>query len=56
MATEHDHHVRIRCDTCGKFISFADCERSRVDFIPLNEFGPEEIEWTCPRCVDAEAV
>ncbi len=48
--------VSPRCDKCGRFISFNDCCRARCEVTPLNEFGPEEIEWTCPRCLEAEKV
>jgi rubredoxin len=43
-----------KCDACGRFIGAKDIGASRVDFTPLNEFGPEEMEWMCPRCVAAE--
>jgi hypothetical protein len=29
-----------------------DFENGRLHFEPLNEFGPEVIEWTCKRCVE----
>lgn len=47
-----DNLLPIRCEGCGKFIGFNDCERSVCDFTPLNEFGPEVVEWTCRRCLE----
>jgi hypothetical protein len=41
----------IRCDGCGRFIGDDDLERSHFEFTPLNEFGPEESSWLCPRCI-----
>lgn len=43
-----------KCASCGRFIAYEDCPRSRFDFTPLNEFGPEEVEWTCPKCMEIE--
>jgi hypothetical protein len=40
-----------RCDSCGQFV---DCATARLKFTPLNEFGPEEEEWTCSLCLEAE--
>ncbi len=49
-------HVRItktpRCVDCGRFIANRDFPISRLHYEPLNEFGPEVIEWTCPPCVE----
>jgi hypothetical protein len=43
-----------KCAGCGRFIAYDDCDASRYDFTPLNEFGPEEVEWTCPACLAKE--
>lgn len=40
-----------RCSECGRFIADRQLPISRLHFEPLNEFGPEVIEWTCPPCV-----
>jgi hypothetical protein len=42
----------IKCADCGKFIALSDLCASRLRHVPLNEFGPEENEWTCPKCVE----
>lgn len=39
-----------RCDTCGRFLAFADLCFSRFNYTPLNEFGPEESSFTGPCC------
>lgn len=39
-----------RCDTCGRFLDFADLCFSEHHYVPLNEFGPEESSWTGPCC------
>lgn len=44
----------IKCESCGKFIAYTDLDRSHYHFIPLNEFGPEEEGWTCPRCLEKD--
>jgi len=49
LAGRHD----LRCADCGKFIGHADLPESRHYFEPLNEYGAEVSEWTCPRCVTA---
>jgi hypothetical protein len=41
---------RQRCDTCGRFLDFADICFSAFHYTPLNEFGPEETSWTGPCC------
>jgi hypothetical protein len=43
-----------KCGSCGRFIAYDECEASRCEFTPLNEFGAEEMDWTCPRCIAAE--
>lgn len=44
-----------RCAECGRFIADRHLPFSRLRYVPLNEFGPEVIEWTCLRCAEAEA-
>jgi hypothetical protein len=39
-----------RCVECGKFRKWA--ELTETHFIPLNEFGPEESEFTCKKCLN----
>jgi hypothetical protein len=39
-----------KCVNCGKFMSYKDFEEGHFHFIPLNEFGPEEIEWSHCDC------
>jgi hypothetical protein len=39
-----------RCDTCGRFLGFAELCFSEHHFTPLNEFGPEESSFTGPCC------
>lgn len=41
-----------KCTDCGRFLSKLDYDEGHFHFIPLNEFGPEEIEWTCKKCLD----
>jgi hypothetical protein len=46
-----------RCCGCGHFLSYdemAEGGGAHCDFTPLNEFGPEVIDWTCRRCVEKE--
>lgn len=38
-----------RCVECGRFRPWEDLHMTR--FVPLNEFGPEEIEFTCTSCI-----
>lgn len=43
-----------RCEACGRFVPYSQMERdggASFRFTPLNEFGPEESEWTCKSCV-----
>lgn len=49
-----DSTGKPKCASCGQFIGGGNIGRSRCEFTPLNEFGPEEIEWTCPSCMAAE--
>jgi len=35
-------------------MSYQDYEEGDFHFSPLNEFGPEEIEWTCKKCLDKQ--
>lgn len=44
----------VKCVCCGKFISYAALDHSHEYFEPLNEFGPEVSEWTCPSCLEKE--
>jgi hypothetical protein len=44
--------TNVRCVDCGKFIALEDLCASRLEHTPLNEFGPEENDWTCPQCVE----
>lgn len=46
----YDADDRVRCASCGRFLAFADLCFSKFDYTPLNEFGPEIIEWTGPCC------
>jgi hypothetical protein len=41
-----------KCIVCGKFMSYQDFDEGHFHFIPLNEFGPEETEWTHKKCLD----
>ncbi len=45
-----------RCDACGQFVSPRAIlgGLGLIDFTPLNEFGPERIEFTCPSCANQE--
>lgn len=43
-----------KCESCGRFIAYDECGASRCEVTPLNEFGPEEVDWTCPACLAAE--
>lgn len=43
-----------KCASCGRFIAYKDIARSRYEYTPLNEFGPEEVVITCPPCLAAE--
>jgi hypothetical protein len=45
-----DIAMRSKCDTCGRFLAFADLCFSEHHFTPLNEFGPEESSFTGPCC------
>ena len=48
--------MTAKCDCCGKFLSYDEMEDgARFYFEPLNEFGPEVIEWTCLKCIQKEA-
>lgn len=38
-----------KCVACGKFKAWD--ELTETHFIPLNEFGPEESEFTCKKCL-----
>lgn len=40
----------IKCVECGKFIAYDKLPESKHHFVPLNEFGPEESEFTGPCC------
>lgn len=43
----------IRCDFCGKFISYEDLERGeayRVLLTPSSEYSEEEFETCCKSC------
>jgi len=41
-----------KCVSCGRFVSYKEMDKgASFHFIPDNEFGPEESEWTCTRCV-----
>ncbi len=42
---------KVRCVDCGRFVSGSDM-RAHCDFTPLNEFGPEQLDWTCGRCAE----
>lgn len=45
-----------KCVVCGRFMSLKDFEEGRFHFVPLNEFGPEEIiGWTHKKCIDKYA-
>ena len=44
-----------RCIDCGKFIADQNLPISKLHYEPLNEFGPEVIEWHCHRCSPAQA-
>lgn len=41
-----------KCVECGRWFSMNDYEEGHFHFIPLNEFGPEESEWTCKKCAE----
>jgi len=43
-----------RCSYCGRFKRWDDMQVT--DFTPLNEFGPEEITFTCNECWAKEEV
>ena len=49
-----DTSSQPKCGSCGHFIAYDDCSRSRFEFTPLNEFSPEWSEWTCPTCLASE--
>lgn len=40
-----------RCISCGKFIADDMLQACELHYEPLNEFGPEVIEWHCWRCL-----
>lgn len=44
--------MSIKCIGCGKFIGMKGLDEANFFFEPLNEFGPERLEWTCKKCVD----
>jgi hypothetical protein len=46
--------MAIKCDACGKFMSYKDLNEGHFHFIPLNEFGPEEMSWTHRKCYNGE--
>jgi hypothetical protein len=41
---------RTQCVECGRFLGVADYFLGHCEVEPLNEFGPERIEWTCAGC------
>jgi hypothetical protein len=43
----------VRCANCGRYIPYSQMEPgcgAKFHYTPLNEFGPEVIEWTCKAC------
>jgi hypothetical protein len=49
-----NNKMAIKCDSCGKFMSYKECLEGHFEFIPLNEFGPEESTWTHRKCYNEE--
>jgi hypothetical protein len=35
-------------------MSYKDMDEGHFHFIPLNEFGPEELEWTHRKCYEKD--
>jgi hypothetical protein len=45
---------RVKCVSCGRFLGTADFFLGHCEVEPLNEFGPERIEWLCTSCTAHE--
>jgi hypothetical protein len=48
--------MTVKCVSFGKFVSYSDMDEAKLRFEPLNEFGPEVVEWTCSRCVVGDSL
>lgn len=53
LARRHARVAALKCDDCGRFISFEEMTSGRAKhyFEPDSDLGPEISEWTCSACV-----
>lgn len=49
-------HLKLRCETCGKFISLKDFEAGDIKyfFVPDTAFSPELEFWIHNKCLKIE--
>ena len=43
----------IKCVACGRFIAVG---AGHVEIEPDSHFGPEQIDWSCDRCYERDAL